>query len=96
MSTRPTLSKTAAPPTFTRVSEGNVRINRHLRSQYVPDAYGIQVLTDAHLSREASLTAWDVEEMAPERHPEPATSHRGPVTSPGPTCWPRPARTSAT
>lgn len=45
-----------------------MRINGHPRAEYTPDAYGIQILTDAHLARARSLAEWDVQEMAPARH----------------------------
>jgi hypothetical protein len=44
------------------------RLGRRLWDEYVLDAQGMQVLTDAHLARAADLSGWDVEEVAPGRH----------------------------
>jgi hypothetical protein len=48
--------------------EGDVRGHRRLWSSYVPDAFGLQVLTEAHLERAHDLSDWDIEELAPGRH----------------------------
>ena len=37
-------------------------------SRYIPDAFGMQLLTDEHLSRVRDLSAWTVTEPAPGRH----------------------------
>ena len=40
----------------------------HLERTLVPDAYGIQLLTRAHLDRQPDLSDWRVEEVAPGRY----------------------------
>jgi hypothetical protein len=50
------------------VDEADVRNNRHLWDQYVPDAHGIQLLTEEHLSRAHTLEDWDVRRLAPDRY----------------------------
>jgi hypothetical protein len=45
-----------------------VRLNRHLWDRYVPDAHGIQILTDAHVARAGNLDHWDVDELTPGRY----------------------------
>lgn len=42
--------------------------SRYLDSEYVPDAYGVQVLTDAHLARTADLTDWNVRPLGGGRN----------------------------
>lgn len=42
-------------------------VNRHLGASFVPDAFGIQLLTSAHLARARDLSSWDVEEVAKDR-----------------------------
>lgn len=50
--------------------------NNPLWSRYVPDAFGLQLLTEEHLNRTADLTGWTVAEAAPGRYlveaPDPA------------------------
>jgi hypothetical protein len=41
---------------------------RHLDTEYVPDAYGLQVAGDRHLEKMQDLSRWDVTEVAPGRH----------------------------
>jgi hypothetical protein len=41
---------------------------RHLLGSRVFDAYGIQLLTDAHLAHARDLSGWHVETVAPGRH----------------------------
>ena len=41
---------------------------RHLLGSRVLDAYGIQLLTDAHLAHAHDLSGWHVETVAPGRH----------------------------
>lgn len=48
--------------------ESHLRQHRALLSSYVPDVFGGQVLTDAHLERAHDLGNWVVEEIAPGRH----------------------------
>jgi hypothetical protein len=55
-------------PPLPFVSEYDVLANRHLWNRFVPDVHGIQVLTDAHLSRAGNLDAWEVERVAAGRH----------------------------
>jgi len=48
--------------------ERNVRYNRHLLSSYTPDAHGIQILTDQHLSRARDLSSWNIQEIGDSRY----------------------------
>jgi hypothetical protein len=48
--------------------ESDVRYNRHLLSGYTPDAHGIQILTDQHLSRARDLSAWNIQELGHGRY----------------------------
>lgn len=62
-----------APPPIpyggTGVSTAYLRRHyRHLEAVRTPDAYGLQVLTDAHLANAHDLSGWSVEEVAPGRH----------------------------
>lgn len=41
---------------------------RALLGEYVPDAHGMQVLTDAHLARATDLSNWDIQPLTPGRH----------------------------
>jgi hypothetical protein len=41
---------------------------RSLWAERVPDAHGVQVLTDAHLARARDLSAWDVRPIGAGRH----------------------------
>ncbi len=50
-----------------RTTTGIWNLNRHLWSSFVPDAFGIQLLTSEHLRRANDLTDWTVEEVAPDR-----------------------------
>lgn len=50
------------------VDEARVRYNRPLLASFVPDAFGIQLLTDAHLERAHDLTNWDITPLANRRH----------------------------
>jgi hypothetical protein len=58
----------ASWPHFPAISEGHFRYHRPLLARYVPDAFGIQVLTDAHLERAHDLTDWDITPLANGRH----------------------------
>jgi hypothetical protein len=58
----------SAQPTLAHIEEYHLRLNRDLWSSYVPDAHGIQVLTDAHLERAADLSSWEVVELPAGRH----------------------------
>lgn len=44
------------------------RGNQPVWGDYVPGVFGMQVLTDAHLSRVSDLSAWHVGPVAPGRH----------------------------
>jgi hypothetical protein len=61
-------------PTFAGATDMHGRnsgfwaLNRHLAASFVPDAFGIQLLTDHHLDRALDLTDWTVEEVAPDRY----------------------------
>ncbi len=50
------------------VKESAARYNRPLLSSFVPDAFGIQLLTDAHLARAHDLSGWDVTPLDGGRH----------------------------
>jgi hypothetical protein len=50
------------------VNESNVRYTRPLLASFVPDANGLQLLTDAHLDRATDLSGWDIEPLAAGRH----------------------------
>lgn len=41
---------------------------RHLEASRTPDAYGVQILNDIHLSHTTNLDAWEVTTVAPGRH----------------------------
>lgn len=56
------------PPRLPRVPAGYHRRAPHLESSWVPDAYGVQLLTDRHLRHANDLSAWNVEEVAPGKH----------------------------
>jgi hypothetical protein len=55
-------------PPLPHVSEYQVVANRHLWDKFVPDAHGIQLLTEAHLARAGNLDAWDVQRLTPSRY----------------------------
>ncbi len=48
--------------------EMHIRYNPHLDSQFVPDARGVQVLTDAHLTKARDLSGWTVQPLGAGRH----------------------------
>jgi hypothetical protein len=48
--------------------ESDIRYNRHLLSQYAPDAHGIQILTDQHLSRARDLSSWNIRDLSHDRY----------------------------
>lgn len=50
------------------VSEPDVRYNRPLLASFVPDANGIQLLTEAHLERARDLSSWKVEKLGGGRY----------------------------
>jgi hypothetical protein len=55
-------------PLLPYVQEYHVRYNRHLNGQYIPDAHGLQVLTDAHLARVDDLSGWIIEPLGAGKH----------------------------
>jgi hypothetical protein len=44
------------------------RGNRHLWSTYVPEAFGIQVLTKSHLERASDLSGWHISPIGDDRY----------------------------
>ena len=58
----------AARPPMPHVEEYHVRYNRHLNTGYIPDAHGLQVLTDAHLEHASDLSDWIIEALGAGRH----------------------------
>ncbi|QCB97184.1 hypothetical protein E5206_09780 [Arthrobacter sp. PAMC25564] len=54
-----------APP---YVKESDIRYNRHLNKQYIPDAHGLQLLTDAHLANANNLSDWIIEPLGEGKH----------------------------
>jgi hypothetical protein len=57
----------AGPPLPT-VPGHALRANSPLWTRYVPDAHGLQLLTDEHLRHVADLSGWTVTPVAPGRH----------------------------
>ncbi|MDR6413635.1 hypothetical protein [Pseudarthrobacter sulfonivorans] len=55
-------------PVLPHVKEYHVRYNRHLNGQYIPDAHGIQLLTDAHLAHANDLSDWIIEPLGAGKH----------------------------
>ena len=52
--------------TYSRVRIGDLPL--HLEQTLVPDAYGIQLLSRAHLDRDPDLRDWHVDEVVPGRY----------------------------
>jgi hypothetical protein len=50
------------------VDVGQLSAHRDLWNQYTFDAYGVQVLTDAHLDKANDLNAWRIDELTPGRY----------------------------
>jgi hypothetical protein len=50
------------------IREYHVRYNKHLHDEYVPDAHGIQVLTEAHVRRANDLSRWSVSPLESGRY----------------------------
>ncbi len=48
--------------------ESDIRYNRHLLSRYTPDAHGIQILTDQHLSQARDLSSWNIRDLGHDRY----------------------------
>lgn len=57
-----------ARPPLPHVLEHDIRYNRHLNSAYIPDAHGVQLLTDAHLGHAHDLSDWIIEPLGAGRH----------------------------
>ncbi|MGO4804140.1 hypothetical protein AB4089_03330 [Arthrobacter sp. 2MCAF15] len=55
-------------PPLPYVEEYQVRYNRHLNGQYIPDAHGLQLLTDAHLAHANDLSDWIIEPLGAGKH----------------------------
>lgn len=60
-------------PPLPYIEEYHVRYNRHLNGRYVPDAHGIQLLTDAHLNNANNLTDWNITKLGAGKHLVQAT-----------------------
>lgn len=58
----------AVRPPLPHVRESHVRYNRHLYIRYLPDAYGVQLLTDAHLANANALSDWVIEPLGAGKH----------------------------
>jgi hypothetical protein len=50
------------------IENARARYHRPLLARYVPDAFGLQLLTDAHLERAHDLSDWDITHLADGRH----------------------------
>jgi hypothetical protein len=50
------------------IRESHVRYNKHLLGDYVPDAHGLQVLTDSHLRKARDLSRWNITDLGHGRH----------------------------
>ncbi|WP_427004233.1 hypothetical protein [Pseudarthrobacter sp. H2] len=55
-------------PPLPHVKEYQVRYNRHLNGQYIADAHGLQLLTDAHLTHANDLSEWIIEPLGGGKH----------------------------
>lgn len=58
---------TGRPP-LPFVRESHIRYNKHLHSQYTPDAHGLQILTDTHLGHATDLSDWVIAPLGGGRH----------------------------
>lgn len=56
------------PVPLPHVQEHQLRHNRPLWAEHVPDAHGLQLLTGAHLNHAADLSDWHVRKVAEERY----------------------------
>ena len=56
------------PPRLPHVTAGYPRVARDLESSYVPDAYGVQLLSEPHLARAGDLSRWQVTELNDGRY----------------------------
>lgn len=86
----------SAYPLAGEVKEHEVRSHRHLLADHVPDAHGIQVLTERHLARAHDLSAWDITDLGAGRHLVAAADLAPGTTRPCllPRCWRRHGATS--
>ena len=50
------------------IRESHVRYNQHLLNRYVPDAHGVQIVSDAHLNAAHDLSTWTVKDLGQGRH----------------------------
>lgn len=57
-----------ARPALPHVKEYHVRYNRHLNGHYIPDAHGVQLLTDAHLAHATDLSDWNITSLGGGKH----------------------------
>jgi len=68
------------------LGETDLRYNRHLLIDYLPDAHGIQVVRDEHLTRAHDLSNWIVSDLGHGRHLIEATDlepwYSGPLPNP--------------
>lgn len=48
--------------------EYEVRYNKHLLDRYLPDAHGVQVVTNAHVDNASDLSRWQITELGAGRH----------------------------
>ena len=55
-------------PPLPYVNEYQIRYNRHLDAQYIADAHGLQLLTDAHLAQANDLSDWIIEPLGGGKH----------------------------
>lgn len=87
-----------ARPPLPHVSEADIRDNRHLNSAYIPDAHGLQLLTDTHLGHAHDLSDWIIEPLGAGKHLVQAKDLQPwyATIDPAPKHSPRPAPTSGT
>lgn len=50
------------------MEEYHIRYNKHLNAQYIPDAHGLPLLTDAHLGHANDLSDWIIEPLGEAKH----------------------------
>ena len=55
-------------PALPGTQEYHFRYNPHLLGQFVPDARGAMLLTDAHLAHAHDLSGWSIEDVGHGRH----------------------------
>lgn len=59
------------------MEEYHIRYNKHLNAQYIPDAHGLPLLTDAHLGHANDLSDWIIEPLGEGKHLVQAKDHCG-------------------